>query len=407
MEKEYKLSFLGDVMCEPPLLCKVKTKKGYDFKPVFSPLKSLLSDSDYVVANLESPLAGPKAGYSDTLFSFNTPDCVVDALKDIGVKLVTTSNNHCLDRGVKGLVRTLDVLDKKGMAHTGTARPGEKNKHYVFKLGDAKISVYSATYGTNYGKKQDVLEGEYADCVNMLRRQIAPTLRPPYAPVYYSVRDYIKKLVSKELGREYIFRDSINLARALGLDVSYADDSTENEYYDKELKKVEKQAKAAIKAADVSICFPHVGGQFNVKPGLFSKHVIDTLASCGFDGILAAHSHTTQMAEMRGGVPVFYSLGNVSMCTNTEYACRETLPEYGLIAHLYIKGKKISRTTFSMYKIVEDDTSLKVVPVEDLYASLTSDEDKKKLEKDVAAILYRVNGKKGGIRREYELARKK
>ena len=351
MEKEYKLSFLGDVMCEPPLLCKVKTKKGYDFKPVFSPLKSLLSDSDYVVANLESPLAGPKAGYSDTLFSFNTPDCVVDALKDIGVKLVTTSNNHCLDTRDRGL--------------------------------------------------------EYADCVNMLRRQIAPTLRPPYAPVYYSVRDYIKKLVSKELGREYIFRDSINLARALGLDVSYADDSTENEYYDKELKKVEKQAKAAIKAADVSICFPHVGGQFNVKPGLFSKHVIDTLASCGFDGILAAHSHTTQMAEMRGGVPVFYSLGNVSMCTNTEYACRETLPEYGLIAHLYIKGKKISRTTFSMYKIVEDDTSLKVVPVEDLYASLTSDEDKKKLEKDVAAILYRVNGKKGGIRREYELARKK
>ncbi len=403
MKKEYKLTIFGDVMCEPPLLAKVKKGGKYDFKSALEPLGSITERSDYVIANLESPLAGESAGYSDTLFSFNTPDSVVGALQNIGVKLVTTSNNHCLDRGIDGMIRTLDALDSYGMAHTGTVRPGESAPYYVFKLGKTAVSIYNATYGTNYGKKQPLLGKKYGPCVNMIREQTAPTMRPPYDPIYYAARDYIKALVSRELGREYIFRDGIGLNRALGLDVSYADDNYDEKDSRAPLKRVAQDAKLAKANSDIALFLPHVGGQFNTRPGKFSEFIVDKALSFGFDGVVAAHSHTTQKAELIDGRPVFWSLGNVTMSPKTEYACLETLPEYGVAAHLYISDKKIARTAFSVYKIVEDEKKMRVVPVDVLYDRLKTGKEKALLLSDVISIVTRLTGEPDVIKSEYEV----
>ena len=107
-----KITFLGDIMAEPPVL-KAAARSGgtYDFSGVFAPVKSLLGQSDYVVGNLETPLAGQAAGYSCTHLCFNAPDEYVDALLDAGVDLVSTANNHTFDRGYAGMERTLQVLD--------------------------------------------------------------------------------------------------------------------------------------------------------------------------------------------------------------------------------------------------------------------------------------------------------
>lgn len=49
-----KLSFLGDVTCDRPLLNASKNKSdAYDFSPVFSEVKSIFRSSDYVIANLK------------------------------------------------------------------------------------------------------------------------------------------------------------------------------------------------------------------------------------------------------------------------------------------------------------------------------------------------------------------
>ena len=53
------------------------------------------------------------------MYSFNTPDEFADILPDAGFGFVSTANNHCLDRGTAGLYRTLDVLDRVGIGHTG------------------------------------------------------------------------------------------------------------------------------------------------------------------------------------------------------------------------------------------------------------------------------------------------
>ena len=81
----------------------------------------LIEAADLAVCHLETPVAppgGPYRGYP----SFAVQPEIVDALAGAGYDLCSTASNHSLDDGADGLVRTLDVLDAAGIAHTGTYR---------------------------------------------------------------------------------------------------------------------------------------------------------------------------------------------------------------------------------------------------------------------------------------------
>ena len=69
-----KITVLGDIMVEPPFMQQVAKRGNYDFKPSFAPLRSILKESDYIIGNLETPLAGPERGYTDRIVSFNSPE---------------------------------------------------------------------------------------------------------------------------------------------------------------------------------------------------------------------------------------------------------------------------------------------------------------------------------------------
>ena len=73
------------------------------------------------MGSLETPLAGRKAKYTCEDTNLNTPDDILYSLKEMGINMLTTGNNHALDRGKKGLIRTLETLDRYGFDHIGTA----------------------------------------------------------------------------------------------------------------------------------------------------------------------------------------------------------------------------------------------------------------------------------------------
>ena len=148
-----KLTILGDIMAERPVLQAAKCRCGkYKLGGVFDPSRKLLAESDYIIGNLETPLAGEEAVYSQNHVCFNAPDEYVDALLDAGIKLVSTTNNHTFDRGYAGMERTIKVLDEKGLPHTGTFLPGtERQEAYYFEQDGTKFAVIAYTYGTNYG----------------------------------------------------------------------------------------------------------------------------------------------------------------------------------------------------------------------------------------------------------------
>lgn len=145
------MSAFGDTMCH---LTNIKnaydaSKKNYDFSNVFKNVRSYLEDADITIGNLETTFAGSSRGYTGYP-TFNAPEVLGQNLKDMGVDVLTTANNHCMDKGISGLVSTLDYLDKYEISHTGTARSEEEQNSILIKdVNGIKIAFLSYTYGTN------------------------------------------------------------------------------------------------------------------------------------------------------------------------------------------------------------------------------------------------------------------
>lgn len=398
-----KISFLGDIMCEPSMLTpNLQADGSYNFDDTFVNLKPILKEADYVIGNMEFPLAGTETKYSPTFFTFNAPDSYADTIKNMGVDLVSIVNNHTLDRGVDGMIRTMKVLDEKGLDRVGTRLPEEERKEaFYFTLDNVKYAVIAYTYTTNKKLKDD--ENEYEQYINYLREPAMSSYTPEIRKKMKTWVDklpFIKKLKEQQ-------RAAIKVALGLPGTLARADDNMETERFSPYIDNFVADIKKAKENSDFVICFPHVGGQFNEKPGLFSEFVIQKALDAGADAIFAHHSHMVQKAGYVGNVPVAYSLGNVTMCPYAPTIVKEHLPDYGLIAHLYMNGKEIEKTTFSIIKGVQKKGEKLVSwPVDQLYNTLTNEKDKKKLENDVRQVYKYAMGKdiEGDVfRKEYIL----
>ena len=94
-------------------------------------------------------MAGAERGYSGYP-TFNAPEHLAVDLKELGVDIMTTANNHSLDKGFSGLTSTLGFLDDAGIAHVGTARTEEEqNTSFITDLNGIKTAFIAYTYGTN------------------------------------------------------------------------------------------------------------------------------------------------------------------------------------------------------------------------------------------------------------------
>jgi poly-gamma-glutamate capsule biosynthesis protein CapA/YwtB (metallophosphatase superfamily) len=87
--------------------------------PGYEALTKVMRDADITYANMEGPILdeatfrGPLAG---------GPKSVVDELKIMGVRIMTTANNHTMDAGDAGMYETNRLLDEAGIVHAGSGR---------------------------------------------------------------------------------------------------------------------------------------------------------------------------------------------------------------------------------------------------------------------------------------------
>lgn len=401
-----KITFIGDIMSEPPVLKAAKRSRGkYDFSGVFAHVQSLLDEADFLVGNFEAPLAGKEATYTVEHYNFNAPDEYADAVKAAGFDLLSTANNHTFDRGYEGMVRTIKVLDEKGIGHSGTFLPGtERPEAFYAQVGDTRIAVVVYTYGTNYSAdhkyKSALAEGEYAGTVNLLRHQSVSS----YLPGVIHGKDWVDKLLPKMYAEP---RGRIK--KFLGMCHTYprSDDRIEEEKTLPYLEQMQSDIRKARENADLVLFYPHMGGQFNLKPGYFTQFVTEKAIEAGADAVIASHSHCPQLITRKDNVPVAYSLGNFNMSPRSSLAYHEHLSDYGLALHLYVEDKKIQKVTFSMLKNCEKPGSqVAGYPVDQLYAALPRGKEKAQLEKDVKKLYGIVTGKvmeATDIRREYEI----
>jgi poly-gamma-glutamate capsule biosynthesis protein CapA/YwtB (metallophosphatase superfamily) len=133
--------------------------QGYDV--LFDHVRPFLQAADLAYTNFDGAML-EGAGYSGYP-NFNFNPALAAALKNAGIDVVSTANNHILDRGPEGLDATLRVLEANGiMQHgavpssavgpqDGTQPPRPPYTRLALARGDVALTIgfISATWGTN------------------------------------------------------------------------------------------------------------------------------------------------------------------------------------------------------------------------------------------------------------------
>ncbi len=143
------LLFVGDLMQHQSQIDAAKRANGYDYTASFLHVKDEIQKADLAVGNLECAIGGkPYTGYP----CFSAPDEFLYAIHDAGFDLLSTANNHCLDRGKKGGLRTLRMLDSLSIHNLGTypdSLSRTKNHPLIVHEKDFKLAFIAYTYATN------------------------------------------------------------------------------------------------------------------------------------------------------------------------------------------------------------------------------------------------------------------
>ena len=255
--RSVRIRAVGDLITHQVQLDSAKQADGsYDFHPQYARIADVLADADYTIANLETTI-GRKDNRAYSGFpNFNTPESLLDTLKDAGIDFLTLANNHILDRGFEGLQLTVDNVSRWGFDYAGANRtPEEKARAVVVDAGGVRLGMLCYTEMTNgMPKKKD-------------------------------------KSPARQYGVNYMG------------DADFAED-------------VLRLREAG---AEVVIALPHWGVEYKREPTERMQNNAQKLIAAGVDVVLGSHPHmvqpvttptvVTESGEVRRGL-VAYSLGN-------------------------------------------------------------------------------------------------
>lgn len=128
----------------------------YQFSHLFDEVRDYIATADFAIGNLETTLPGDHEKEKNKNYSgyprFGTPDSFVEELVRTGFDILTTANNHSVDKNRAGILRTIKVLKEKGLQHLGTYKSQQdyqENRVLVVEKNHLKIGLLNYTYGTN------------------------------------------------------------------------------------------------------------------------------------------------------------------------------------------------------------------------------------------------------------------
>ncbi len=363
-----KISFLGDILCDYSMAIH---KQNYldsagrpDYLSVFSHLQPLLRQSDYVIANLESPISADGCNLTSAPSNFNSPLAFAEAVKACGIDLVTTANNHCLDRGIEGLRSTLKSLGLVGLKECGLQDSDEK-RYRIETIGSARIGILTYTYGTNACYNQYYLPLKKQKSVNLLQEQ-----------------EGLTKVIWQRLFRGRLTRLYNTLERILfPANASKAPHEKETlSAYRKWLIRKDFRALNRQKPDLILACL-HIGGQLNREPSAYTQKMSDWFLHHGADLVICNHEHVIHgtAIDKDGKGFVAYALGDCLSGVGLHYGPFDRLADHSIALHLYYddQHRKMKRISFSVLKrIIGENGRIEIWPAADLLRSGSPKEDR-------------------------------
>lgn len=298
-----QIGFVGDIMAHMAQLNAQKLEDGtYDFNNNYKWMAPYFQKNDLMIGNIETTFAGEEQGYS-TYPIFNTPDALLDALKNSGFDILSTANNHMYDQGSLGLFRTIQILKSKNILFTGSRENVEDSRYLIRSVKGIKIGFLAYTYETTGDDSIGVT-------INGLK---------------------IKKV-------DVPFINSFNPSNI---------EETVLEWK-AEIKKIKQEG------AQIIVMILHWGNEYQTTPCHYQLALADSLNKMGVDIIFGSHPHVVQPIDFivdntnNHVTYVSYSSGN--FISNQRY---ETLENYNTEDGLYteIQLLKTPNSPVQIYKI--------------------------------------------------------
>jgi hypothetical protein len=147
---ELTVSVSGDLLIHSPVFFAAQSLaggSGYDFRPMLEQLRPYVKTADLGICHFETPVSdAPPSG----LPTFNAPPELAGAVADTGWDLCDTASNHSLDQGQEGVDATGQVLDRAGIAHTGSFPSAEaQDEPLIVKAKGVRVALIAYTTGSN------------------------------------------------------------------------------------------------------------------------------------------------------------------------------------------------------------------------------------------------------------------
>ncbi len=255
----------GDIILHSTVLDGAKTADGnYDFSAFFTETEKYFKAADIATANLEVTLGGTESGAFSGYPAFNAPDSLLDVIKNSGINLLTTANNHCYDTGLFGLKRTVRQLKTNGIEFIGT-KEYESDPTYIVKdVNGIKIGMVTYTYENSSAEGQKSING------------------------------------------------NIVKAEANGLINSFNYDRIDA-FYSEAQSVVDAMEQSG---AEAIVFYMHWGEEYQLSANTWQKSIAQKLCNMGVDVIVGGHPHVVQPIELiysedsQNTTVCIYSMGN-------------------------------------------------------------------------------------------------
>ena len=318
---------LGNLIIHQSQINGAKNENGYDFSPSFQYIKEMVSEADISLGILEGALAGGEpTGYP----IFNSPDEVIDSLRDTGIDVVNYANNHIYDYDDEGLQRTIEITKEKGLDVLGVKSTEEEKSYLVKEVDGVKIGFASYVFETA--------------AVNG----------------YKTINSNPVSINSENLINTFNYNDLESFYNRIASEIS------------------------AMKAEGVEfiIASMHWGEEYNTYIEATQNEIAKKLNGLGVDIILGGHPHVIQPYEIicnESGHSTFviYSQGN-SLSNQSEQEIGVAESEDGIMIKFTLE-KKDGNVSLKEYKIIPtwvykeekgDGTYYhKIIPVEEALAN--------------------------------------
>lgn len=265
-DNSFKLLFCGDLILLEDQVKSAYNSGIYDFTANFEYTKKYITSADFAIGILEGPMDKTQT-YSTSNFNdgkellLNYPEEWGLAIKDAGFDLLSTSNNHALDKGVEGVNNTIDALNNMGIDFAGTYKNDldkQNNNVKIIENNGLKIAALTYTTCMNNVDIKDMLTGDLSYVTSMIVNKS---------------NKYFKQV-----------KNSIKL----------------------DFEKAKQQN------PDLIVVIPHWGTQFEDKPDETQILWENIFKDFGADIILGDHTHSVQPVKLSAKSKTFtlYSPGN-------------------------------------------------------------------------------------------------